>query len=115
MPTPQFIEQKAFCLVDVKTILEKIEKRDTALNHLSAKTKEYVEQSVDLSHKKKEELVTKLADLQLTRLKDEHITKMVDFLPTTANDLKIVLQAYPLSLPKKDQDSIVAVVQEVVK
>jgi len=63
---------------------------------------------------KKGELKKKLQDLKLTRLKEEHITKIIDFLPATANDLKIVLMAYPLSLPKKDQDGIVEVVKEFV-
>lgn len=115
MPNPQFIEEKSLCMVDIKETLTDIEKRDSQLNYLSNKVKEYLDLFITLSPKKKEELHTKLTELNLTRLREDHITKILDFLPRTVNDLKIVLQAYPLSMPKKDQESIVQVIQEVVK
>jgi len=115
MASPHFLEEKPLSLVDVKHILEKTESRDTQLNHLSGKVKDYLSLFVEFSPKKKEELRQQLVDLQLTRLKEEHMIKIIDFLPRTLNDLKIVLQAYPLSLPKKDQESIVQVIQDTLK
>ena len=115
MPNPQFLEEKPLSLVDVKMALEEIQEREQNLNYLSAKTKEYLDQFVSLSAGKKEQLHKKLADLQLARLKEEHIVKIIDFLPATVGELKVVLQAYPTSLPKKDQESIVAIVQEVLR
>ncbi|MBS3124092.1 hypothetical protein J4437_05675 [Candidatus Woesearchaeota archaeon] len=113
MSNPIFVEEKPLSLADVKESLAKIEKRDEKLNLLSNKCKEYVEQFVpNMSHKKSQELHDKLVDLKLTRLKEEHIAKIVDFLPKDAQDLRVVLQAYPLSLPKKDQDDILKTVQE---
>ena len=114
MVNPQFVESKPMTLVDVKTALGMMQERDTELNYRSGKAKEYVENFVTLSPEKKEKLLKKLQELNLTRLREEHFTKIIDFLPETANELKIVLQAYPLSLPKKDQDGIVAAVKETV-
>ena len=115
MVSPQFMEEKPLSLVDVKAVLKKIEERDTELNHLSTKSKEYLEQFVKLTPTKKEELHKKLTALGLTRIKEEQLVKIIDFLPTTLNDLKVILAAYPLSLPKKDQESIVATVSEFLK
>ena len=115
MPSPTFIEEHSLCLVDVCRILETFEKRDTEMNFLSKKAKEYVDIFVIMPVKKKEELQKKLQSLNLTRLREEHIAKIVDFLPKTANELKIVLQAYPLSLPKNDQESIVNTVKSVAE
>ena len=112
MATPQFIEEKPLSLSDVQHIFESIDKRDNTLNFLSTKCKEYLVAVVPLSFSKKQELHKKLVDLKLTRLKEEHFVKIIDFLPATVNDLKIVLQAYPLSMPKKDQEAIVALVKE---
>ena len=112
MTNPQFIEEKPLSLVDVKELMNHIQKRDSELNPLSTRLHEYLDAFVTLSPSKKEELKKKLAGLELTRLKEEHFAKIIDFLPTTANELKVVLQAYPLSLPKKDQDSILGVVKE---
>ena len=114
MTNPQFIEEKSLSLVDAKVILDSIEARDTTLNFLSTRAKEYLNNFVTLTPAKKEELHKTLVDLKLTRLREEHFMKIIDFLPKSAEELRLVLQAYPLSLPKKDQDSIAAVVAEVV-
>ncbi|OGM98396.1 MAG: hypothetical protein A2817_01105 [Candidatus Yanofskybacteria bacterium RIFCSPHIGHO2_01_FULL_39_8b] len=113
MASLQFIEEKPISLVEVRSILTDVESRDTELNYRSTKVKEFLENfGTELTEAKKEKLLKKLKDLNLVRLKDEYYLKIIDFLPTTANDLKIVLQAYPVSLPKKDMDSIVEVVTE---
>jgi DNA-directed RNA polymerase subunit F len=114
MTNPEFIEESTASLIDVKKTLEEIEKRDKDLNYRSNKAKEFLDQFCVLTQTKKKDLHKKLVDLKLTRLKEEHITKIVDFLPSSANDLKIVLQAYPLSMPKKDQDAIVNTVKEFI-
>ena len=114
MVNPQLIESKPVTLVEVKQAIENMQQRDTELNYRCGKAKEYVDSFVTISSENKEKLLKKLQELNLTRLRDEHFTKIIDFSPTTANELKIVLQAYPLSLPKKDQDNIVAAVKETV-
>lgn len=115
MANPQFIEENPLSLADVKSLLEKIEKRDKELNFLSNKTKEFTGETITLSPEKKEELYQKLSGLKLTRLKEEHFMKIIDFLPKTTDDLKVILQAYPLSLPKKDMEGIVKTVGELAK
>ncbi|HIG93395.1 TPA: hypothetical protein HA242_01950 [Candidatus Woesearchaeota archaeon] len=114
MSNPQFIEEKPISLVDAKVILDSIEARDTTLNYLSNKAKDYLTHFVVLTPHQKEELHKKLVNLKLTRLREEHFMKIIDFLPRSPEDLRLVLQAYPLSLPKKDQDSIVATVAEAL-
>jgi DNA-directed RNA polymerase subunit F len=115
MAAPKFIEEKPVSLADVKELMGDLEKRDKELNFRANKVKEYLEAFENIpSVKKKDELYKKLKELNLTRLKEEHIMKIIDFLPTTANDLKIVLQAYPLSLAKKDQDLITETVKGTI-
>lgn len=115
MGRPEFVEESTVGLVEVKTILSFIEKRDGELNYRSNKVKEYLDNfGTELSSAKKEQLKKKLLDLNLVRIKEEHLIKIIDFLPKNANELKVVLIAYPLSLPKKDQDSIIDVVKEFI-
>ncbi len=112
MAAPQFLEEKPLSVIDVKTAIENIEKRDGELNFLSNKAKEYLANFAVLSEKKKEELHKKLLNLNLTRIKEEHICKIIDMLPKTLDELKIILLSYHLSLSKKDQEAIVAAVKE---
>src|SRR3989344_7206277 len=111
MPSPQFIQETPLALADVKASLDSLEKRDGELNFLSGKAKEYLDNFTPIPAAKREELYGKLAGLNLTRLKEEHFCKIMDFMPKTLDELKVVLQSYPLSLSKKDQESIVAVIQ----
>lgn len=115
MTSPRFVEESTIDLSEVKKVLDEVDKRDEELNYRSNKTKEFLEAFCGvISDKNIADLRKKLVDLNLTRLKEEHIVKIVDFLPITAQDLKVVLQAYPLSLPKKDQDAIIDVVKGFV-
>ncbi len=114
MAAPQFIEETPLSLVEVKIILEKIGNRDEEMSYLSNKAKEYLDNFVILSPEQKTELSKKLVNLKLTRLKEEHICKFIDFLPKDLDELKVVLQSYPLSLSKKDQEAITGVVKEFV-
>lgn len=115
MPNPQFIEETPVTLVDVQEALQEIEERDKELNYRSNKTKEFLGLFTQVSKEKKEELYQKLTDLKLIRLKEAHIIKIIDFLPLTLEELKVILQAYPVSMPKKDMESIVATVKEVAE
>jgi len=113
MPSPQYLSETPLALAEVKAILQAVEKRDENLNFLSNKAKEHQVLFVTLSKEKKDELYSKLTALNLTRLKEEHYCKIMDFLPQNLEELKVILQSYPLSLSKKDQESIVAAVTEV--
>lgn len=115
MPAPQFIEQTPLSLPKIKEIIQQVEKRDKELSFFSARVKEYVREFVTISPDKNEKIYKKLQGLGLTRLKEEHIAKIIDFLPRDVNELKVALSAYPLSLPKKDQDAIVEAVAEFLE
>lgn len=112
MPNPILVSETPLSLADVKEALQKIEERDKELNYRSTKTKDYLNTFPPLSQEKKEELHKKLVGLNLLRLKEPHMVKILDFLPKTPEELKVILQAYPLSLLKKDIEDILAVVRE---
>lgn len=115
MPNPKLIQETPLTLVEVKEALKKIEEQNKELNYRSNKTKEYLHTFVELPQEKKKELYQKLTSLKLIRLKEPHLIKIIDFLPQTAEELKVVLQAYPLTLLKKDMESIVTAVKGVIK
>ncbi len=113
MVNPEIIEEKPLCLIDVKIAMKKIEKRDTELGLLSQKTKEYLDAFVERSSKDAKDLRKGIDSLGITRLKEEHICKIIDFLPETAEDLRIVLQGYNITLPKKEMEAIASEVKKV--
>ena len=53
--------------------------------------KKFVKNFDVLSFKKADELAKEIKELDLIRLKDEHIVKIVDFVPTSAAELNKVI------------------------
>ncbi len=113
MANPTILEESQLTLADANEAIKSIEKRDIELGFLSQKTKEYLDSFKNISLKDKKQLEKSLIELDLTRLKKEHIVKIIDFLPTTEDELKTVLQAYPLTLPKKDKTAILEEVKKI--
>jgi len=115
MANPKFIEEEPVSLVEVRNILHNVEKRDEELNYRSGKAKDFLDNfNIELTVEKQQELSKKLISLNLTRLKEIHIAKIIDFLPKNADELKVIMQAYPASFPKKDQEAIIGAVKDFV-
>jgi DNA-directed RNA polymerase subunit F len=113
MTEKSIINEIPISMHELKKELEKIKKRDKELNFRAAKTEEYLQQIT--SFKKSDELNEKLVKLNIPRLKDQHIKKIVDILPTTVKDLKVVLQGYTLTINNENAKKIVDTVNQFVK
>ena len=93
-------------LNEVKEELEEIKKRDKELNFRAQKTLEYAQQVAKLGKEKADELKKKLEGLKISRLKEIHIQKIIDILPTREEDVKVVLQGYNITLTKENYKKI---------
>ena len=105
MATNDILAENPISMYELKAELEKIKKRDKELNFRSARTEEYLNQVAALS-KKPSDLYEKLAKLDVPRLKESHLKKIIDIMPKTVNDLKVVLQGYTVSV-SRDRKSVV--------
>ena len=109
MSTFEIIEERPIDLTELKSELESIKKRDKELGFRSNRTKEYLEQiGVEGDNKA---LIKKIVDLCVPRLKDLHIVKIVDNKPETVEDLKMVLQGYPLTVNADNLKKIVEAIK----
>lgn len=94
----------------LKNELEKIRKRDGELNFRANKTEEYLNQ-ISL-HKNTDALFGKIMQLDIPRLKEQHIHKIIDIMPATLNELKVVLQGYTVTINNESAKKIVDVISE---
>ena len=113
MAEKNIINEIPISTYELKKDLEKIKKKYKELNFRAAKTEEYLQQIT--SFKKSDELYEKLVKLNIPRLKDQHIKKIIDILPTTIKDLKVVLQGYTLTINNENAKKIVDAVDQFVK
>lgn len=91
--------------------LKAVKKRDKELNFRANKVDEYLDMFVKLKEKDAEDMCKKLEALNVPRLKPEHIVKIVDLMPETVEDLKVILQGYTLTVNKENMAKIVEVVK----
>ncbi len=109
MSQPELVKETPMSLAEVNLEVAKIKKRDKELSFRTQRTDEYLQHfAVKDAHK----LVETLKKLEIPRLKEEHIAKIVDLLPKTVDDLKGVLQGYTVTVTK---DNLKKIVDEVVK
>ncbi|MEM4264093.1 MAG: hypothetical protein QW666_04355 [Candidatus Woesearchaeota archaeon] len=99
---------------EIKEELKKIKDRDKELNFRAQKTEDYLNQMVQLDAKKAKELKEKLEKLNIPRIKEQHIAKILDIMPTTDKDVTVVLQGYAITITKENAKKIADVVAEYV-
>ncbi|MFH1770262.1 MAG: hypothetical protein ABH828_01770 [archaeon] len=115
MTKPEVIEKNPMNIVEVRQELKRIKKRDEELTFRGNKTEEYLNEFAKLSAKDATELVEKLRKLGITRLKEEFIHKIIDLMPATVAELKVILQGYTLSVSKDDMEKIIKIVKPYIK
>ncbi|HLG24411.1 MAG TPA: hypothetical protein VI564_05775 [Candidatus Nanoarchaeia archaeon] len=109
----QVVSEMPMNYSQMKIELDKIKKRDKELNFRATRTEEYLQQ-VD-TIKNPEELFDQVMKLNVPRLKEQHIHKIIDVMPTTVNDLKILLQGYTISLSNESMKKVVDAVVEFLE
>tara|TARA_B100001971_G_C18069342_1_gene472232 strand:- start:408 stop:743 length:336 start_codon:yes stop_codon:yes gene_type:complete len=92
----------------LKEELGKIKQRDKELNFRAAKTEEHLEHISP--SKDSDVLFDKISKLNISRLKEQHIRKIIDVMPATARDLKVVMQGYTISLSNENIKKIVDII-----
>lgn len=114
MNKPEIIEIVPVTSSELKEELKRIKKRDTELNFRSNKTSEYLDNFQLIKHSDVEKLTKKLEALGVSRLKNEQIVKIIDLMPTSVEDLKVILSGYNISLPNDVSEKIIAAVKEFI-
>lgn len=94
----------------LKKELERIKKRDGELSFRAQKTEEYLQHFGTL--KNAEDLIQKLSKLDIPRLKDLHMHKIADMMPTSIEELKVILQGYTLTVNNDNLKKIMDALQE---
>ena len=115
MSKPEIKEEQPITMAELKEDLKKIKKRDEELNFRAEKTQEYLDQFVTIKDKDAKELFKKIEGLDVPRLKPEHIVKLIDILPTTPEEVKMVLQGYTITVTKENLKRIADAIKESTK
>ena len=99
----------------VKSMLEAVQEHDKELGFRAQRTLEHLQAVSTLPAKKAKELENALLKLDIPRLKEQHVHKLIDVLPTTMEDVKTILQGYAVTVTNENCKKIADTVAEFVK
>ncbi len=114
MADTQIVSETPVNISQLKKEIERIRKRDNELNFRANKTEEYLHQ-IASDVKNTEELFDKIMKLNIPRLREQYVHKIIDIMPTTVNELKTVLQGYTITVNNESLKKIVDAVNEFLE
>ena len=113
MADTQIISETPINTYQLKKELERIKKRDNELNFRANRAEEHLQQIATL--KNADELFDKIMKLNIPRLKEQHIHKIIDIAPSTLDELKTVIQGYTITINSESMKKIVDAVNEFLE
>lgn len=114
MPNFTILSEAPIGMAELKAELMRIKERDEELNFRGQKTAEYLSYFIEYDVKVIAKLSEAITNLEIPRLKSEHITKLLDLLPRSADEVKMVLQGYNLTITKENVSKIAETITELL-
>jgi len=96
------VERKPVPIALVKDMLAKVKEK----NHEQKITFEYVSKFAKLNKEDAEKLMEELRSANIPRVKERHIVKLVDLMPKTADEVKVIFAKEEVALSKEDVQKI---------
>lgn len=112
MTKPTILKEEEMPMFELSEEIAKIRKRDPELNFRVQKTEEYLNVLMRLKPKEARSLVDKLRKLNVPRMHDRIIYKIVDILPSNIEELKVLVQGYTITVNNDNLKRIVKTVSE---
>ena len=114
MANLEVISEKPMNIIQVKDELQKIQKKEKELNYRAGKTYEHLKAVARISTKDSEEIYSKIEKLDIPRLKESHIHKIIDIMPERMEEVKVVLQDYPITVTQENMKKIADIVADYI-
>jgi len=110
----EIVEKKSMSMAALKEELADVKKRDGELSFRGNKTEEYLNEFSTIKPKQADELYSKIEKLGIPRLKDSMINKIIDMMPASVAELKVIMQGYSLPVTNENLKKIVDLVADYI-
>ena len=115
MASIKLIQETPISLSEIKEKLHEIESKDKELSFRANKVKDYLNKLVKLDKKTTSELKQKLLSLDIPRLKDRQIIKIIDVLPEDIEELRAVFTGEVTTITQENMEKIVEAVKPYIQ
>ena len=105
MPNITIVEEQPLTIIEMKEKLAVVEKRDKEMSMKAQKTKTYLAAYAPKTNKV-EGYKKKLLDLQISRLKERHMVKLIDLMPKDIDEIRTIFAGENLTLKQEDLTKI---------
>lgn len=102
------LKQEALTLAETKEILDKVELDSPRIK----KTQEYLKRFTKKKPEKARALAKKLSETEISKLKRQHIVKIVDVMPETPAELRSIFSGEELSLDANETEKILQTLKD---
>ncbi|SRR3989344_3074489 len=106
MVNVDIINESPVTMAELKEKIEDIKKRDKELKPRTLKTHEYLERFVSIKGKDAVKIKEQLLKLQISRIKERHIAKIIDIMPKDIETLKLIFVGENVTLKQDDLEKI---------
>ena len=106
MVNVDIINENPVTMAELKEKIEDIKKRDKELKPRTLKTHEYLERFVSIKGKDAVKIKEQLLKLQISRIKERHIAKIIDIMPKDIETLKLIFVGENVTLKQDDLEKI---------
>jgi DNA-directed RNA polymerase subunit F len=110
MPEIEVIKEMPLTMAELKEKLAHI-KKNHDLSFRATKALEYLNTFAKQKPKEAEDMRKKIQDLNIIRLKETHIVKIIDLQPKDADSLKAILANENVTLRPEDMKRVIECVQ----
>jgi DNA-directed RNA polymerase subunit F len=114
MPDLELIKERPITMAELSEDLISLEKKEE-LNFRSNKTKAYLNSFKIIPFKEAKELAKKIEDLEIPRLKERQVVKIIDTMPQTLDELRMIFSGETTTVNDDNLKKIIEVMKEYVK
>ncbi|MBS3157033.1 hypothetical protein J4442_02555 [Candidatus Woesearchaeota archaeon] len=115
MSDERIISERPITMVELSEDLDSLENKEKELSFRANKTKSYLKQFVKIKIKDAEELKKKIEGLDIPRIKERQIVKIIDMLPESLDELKMLMVGETTTITDENMKKILDVVKDYVK
>ncbi|MCG2717363.1 MAG: hypothetical protein L6408_00820 [Nanoarchaeota archaeon] len=112
MSNLKVLEETPISAVELKEKLNKVKKRDKELGKKATKTVEYLNTFTNLKIKEAEDIKKKIINLNIPRLRDRHIVKVLDIMPKEIDSLKMLFSGENITIKEEDLNKVLEVIKK---
>ncbi|MEK6933216.1 MAG: hypothetical protein AABW56_05510 [Nanoarchaeota archaeon] len=111
MSNLQIINETPLTMAELKERLDDVKKRDKELTDKANKTHDYLNKFATLKAREALKLKEEIMKLNIPRIKEKQVIKVIDVMPKDIESLKLVFAAENITIKQEDLQKILDIIK----